>query len=124
MRIYTRNLPEEFSEDDLEAIGEQTVKLRDALRSLYGDLTIPSINTPKFHKLSHLTDDIRRLGHPKNYNSDRYETTHCLLKKLYRCVVSTEQSGCGVNTLAASSPKCYASSRRTVQAQHACRSLQ
>ena len=85
MHIYTRQRPEKYTEEDLAAIDTKIILLRDTLQQLYG----PDVNIdiPKFHKLAHLTDDIRRLGHPKHYSSDRYETTHVLLKRLYRCVL-------------------------------------
>lgn len=82
MRVYTRNRPEEYSEDDLAAIDDTVIKLRDIMRKLYGSAV--NLNTPKFHKLSHITTDIRRLGHLRHYSSDRYETTHVFLKRLYR----------------------------------------
>lgn len=101
MRVYTRNLPESFSEQDLVAIDKLIIKLRDALQRLYGRQAGISFSTPKFHKLSHLTTDIRRLGHPKHYNSDRYETTHCLLKLLYRCVHGLLSMGATTDCLVA-----------------------
>lgn len=79
MRIYTRNLPPAFTERDLVEIDLLIVQLRDTLENLYG-----CPNTPKFHKFSHLTTDIKRHGHPRNYNSDLYEATHALLKLMYR----------------------------------------
>lgn len=82
MRIYTRRRAEEYTEDDLRELDESILLLRDTLQKLYGSDV--NIGTPKFHKLSHLTTDIRRLGHPKHYNSDRYENSHVLLKLLYR----------------------------------------
>jgi hypothetical protein len=84
MRIYTRRLPEHYTDEDLQAIDADILQLRDALRKLYGSSV--NLNCPKFHKLSHLTDDIRRLGHPKHYNSDLYEAAHVILKRLYECV--------------------------------------
>lgn len=82
MRIYTRRRPEEYTEEDLVGIDDAIILLHDTLHKLYGNDV--NIGTPKFHKLAHRTTDIRRLGHPKRYNSDRYENSHVLLKRLYR----------------------------------------
>jgi hypothetical protein len=79
MRIYTRRRPEEYTVQDLVDIDDDIVQLRDWLQQLYGPSV--NLNIPKFHKLSHITSDIRRLGHPKHYNSDLYEHTHVFLKR-------------------------------------------
>jgi hypothetical protein len=81
MRIYTRRLPERYTEQDLRDIDSDIIQLRDGLRKLYGSSV--NLNIPKFHKLSHVTSDIRRLGHPKHYNSDLCEAAHVILKRLY-----------------------------------------
>lgn len=81
MRIYTRNRPEHFTARDLEELDAAIITLRDTMRRLFGDT---GLGTPKLHAHSHLTDDIRRLGHPRHYNSDVFEAAHALLKLLYR----------------------------------------
>jgi hypothetical protein len=81
MRIYTRNRPAGFTQAGLDAIDAEIVKLRDTLSRLYA---ADATGTPKFHKLAHLTTDIKRNGHPENYNSDLYEADHCPLKEIYR----------------------------------------
>lgn len=82
MRIYTRRREEEYTERDLVQVDKAIQQLYGTLERLYGDSS--SLNTPKLHKLAHLTTDIRRLGHPKHYNSDFYEHSHVQIKRVYR----------------------------------------
>jgi hypothetical protein len=46
-----------------------------------------NLERPKLHKLHHLVDSIRLLGHPKWFNGDIYECNHLVMKDMYRCVV-------------------------------------
>jgi hypothetical protein len=92
MRIYTRRLPERYTEEDLREIDSAIIQLRNLLRELY-DSSV-NLDTPKFHKLSHITSDIRRLRHPKHYNSDLYEAAHVILKRLYRYEFAGTWSPC------------------------------
>lgn len=81
MLICCRRSQQSFTSADLQHIDDGIEQLQDTLGQLYGAEFIQ--DKPKFHKLSHLTTDIRDLGHPREYNSDMWEADHVYGKRAY-----------------------------------------
>lgn len=81
MAMYTRLHTDQYSEDDLAYIDRLILDQDQLLKQLFHTI---NFNTPKYHKLSHFTADVRLLGHPREYNSDWYEHAHYWIKLLYR----------------------------------------
>jgi hypothetical protein len=81
MRLYRRNLPPGHTVADLRQIDTDLNGLSGDMQELYG---VGYGAVPKWHKVSHSTTDVRRLGHPKHATSDPYEHDHAVDKRLYR----------------------------------------
>jgi hypothetical protein len=81
MMMYTRRRPRHFTDRDLVAIDQQIAVMDKLLRKLFPDM---NFDTPKYHNLSHFTEDVRRHGHPEGYNADIFETDHVWIKRIYR----------------------------------------
>jgi hypothetical protein len=84
MRMYSRCRASHFTQADLEELDDCLIDMCKTMKEVYEDT---NVGTRKMHKNVHLTSDIKRIGHPKNFNSDLFEAAHTPLKILYRSVV-------------------------------------
>lgn len=81
MLIGCRKKCQEYTNADLQQIDDNIEQLQGTLEQLYG--VEFNQDKPKFHKLSHLTTDVRDLGHLREFNSDMWEADHVHGKRAY-----------------------------------------
>jgi hypothetical protein len=79
--MYTRRREKRFTEASLVEVDRE---VRQLLKDIKQATPAVNINTPKVHKLTHFSADVRRHGHPEHGNSDVYETDHIPIKNKYR----------------------------------------
>jgi hypothetical protein len=81
MLMYRRRQLPYFTDRDLVAIDKQITRMDTLLRKAFPFM---NFDTPKYHNLSQFVDNVRRFGHPQNYNSDIFECDHGWIKVIYR----------------------------------------
>lgn len=84
MSLYRRNLPPGVTARELRRIDESIVILVSTMQEMFEP--DGTVGTPKVHKLSHATGDIRRWGQLKHINADFFEGQHIDIKNVYRWV--------------------------------------
>ena len=69
---------------DLQDIDEKWERFHGVFSTHLAPLMASEGNTNKYHRQWHFTTFVRRLGHPKHYNSQFFEAAHAFIKRDYR----------------------------------------
>lgn len=83
MAMNTRNSESCLTEQKLHEV-DVLLKSFDEEMVRFAEVAGISLNTVKYHRLSHYTQTVRLLGHPREYNTDMFETQHRVTKAAYR----------------------------------------
>lgn len=83
MSVHRKNTHPYFTEQDLVALDEAILAFQEKFMVTVAPLMPCKGNTIKWHKLSHLTNGIRRIGAPKHENAQFMEQRHAAVKAYY-----------------------------------------
>lgn len=83
MSVHRKNTHSYFTDSDLATLDDTIEAFQVKFQATIAPLMPSKGNTIKWHKLSHLTTGIRRLGAPKHENAQFMEQRHSLVKAIY-----------------------------------------
>lgn len=81
--VHRKNSQPYFTEQDLVDLDETLHAFQVKFKATIADHMPSKGKTIKFHKLSHLTSGIRRMGAPRHENAQFMEQKHALVKAFY-----------------------------------------
>lgn len=83
METHRKNRPSNMNVGSLDAIQKALAKFNASFKRHLAPVMPSKGNTLKYHKLSHVTQSIRRLGHPREYSAQFYEASNKQQKTSY-----------------------------------------
>ena len=81
--LYGNHSPPDWSESLLQALHQNIISFMNYTTEIFESHQTSGLNIPKFHLLTHLVDDLRRMGGIHHMDVGAYENAHLIFKQNY-----------------------------------------